>query len=139
MIRVALNNERGYPVAAGFIKKLAEKAAKMEKKIRGEVEINIVDNNEIKKLNRKWRGVNAPTDVLSFSWEEDKTVPAKLLGQIVVSYPKIVVQAKEFGVPVKEELGRMIAHGLLHLAGHEHASHKSAKKMFTLQESILCH
>ncbi|MCX6782301.1 MAG: rRNA maturation RNase YbeY [Candidatus Magasanikbacteria bacterium] len=139
MIKVLFFNENKYPVEEKFVKKITAVASGHEKKICGIVEIALVDNKDICKLNRIWRGKNSATDVLSFAWSEEKSIKAPMLGQIFVSYPKIIKQANENEIPVKEELGRMIVHGLLHISGYGHGSAKQAKKMFALQEKILKH
>ncbi len=116
------------------------------------LEVNIVGDKEIKDLNFRYRGKNKVTDVLSFAWQEDKIfysatlqrtiawhdfAKSKNLGQIYVCYPQIVRQAKEFRVKIKEEFVRMLAHGFLHIIGHDHIKKKEAEKMFKIQEEIV--
>src|SRR3989339_91553 len=103
-------------------------------KINGEVEVNIVGDKEIKDLNFRYRGLNKPTDVLSFAWKEDKIIRTNYLGQIYISYPQISRQAKELAIEAKEEFVRMLAHGFLHIIGHDHIEKKEAKVMFGIQE-----
>jgi probable rRNA maturation factor len=105
--------------------------------ISGEVEVNIVGDKEIKDLNFHYRGLNKPTDVLSFAWQEDGIIKSKSLGQIYISYPQIVRQAKELSVNPKEEFVRMLAHGFLHIIGHDHGKKKEAEIMFGIQEEIV--
>lgn len=119
------------------LEKIAQVAAKKEKKIKGIVELNIIGDAEMTKLNFKFRGKKYPTDVLSFAWSEDEFMKSPYLGQIYICQNQIVRQSKELNIPQKEEFARMLAHGLLHLAGHEHHEVQEAKKMFSLQESIL--
>lgn len=137
MIKVLFFNEKRYPVAENFVRKIAVVVAKSEKNLSGTIEIAIVDNDKIRELNRIWRGKNKVTDVLSFAWSDDKKIAAGMLGQIFISYPKILKQAKEYNVPVKEELARMAAHGILHIAGYTHGRAVDAKKMFAGQEKIV--
>ena len=117
--------------------KLAQAASKKEKKIKGIVEVNLVGDSEMTKLNFQFRGKKYPTDVLSFAWSEDDLMPTMYLGQIYICQNQIKRQAKEMGIAQKEEFARMFVHGLLHLAGHEHSEVKEAKKMFGLQEGVL--
>ncbi len=107
-------------------------------KENGELEVNIVGDKEIKDLNFRYRGKNKTTDVLSFAWQEDKLVKTKNLGQIYICYPQIVRQAKEFKVKIKEEFVRMLAHGFLHIIGHDHEKKKEAEIMFKIQEEVVC-
>ncbi len=137
MIKIIFFNENKYTVAESFVQKIAMVAASHEKKLSGIIELALVDNSKIRSLNRIWRGKNKITDVLSFAWTEEKKITGEMLGQIFISYPRILKQSKEYNVPVKEELARMITHGLLHLAGYKHGQTKNAKKMFALQEVIL--
>ena len=120
------------------IKKVVNFLSKKERKIKGEVEINIVDNKEIKKLNKIYRGINSPTDVLSFAWQEEKSLKnSNFLGQIYLSAKQIKIQSKEYKVSEKEEFVRMLVHGLMHLIGFDHQKEREAKRMFQKQESYL--
>lgn len=112
-------------------------AARAEKKIRGTVEVTIVGDKEIQKLNKQYRGLNKVTDVLSFAWEEDPIVPSSMLGQIYISYPQIKRQAGDFAVTPKNEFVRMLVHGLLHIVGYDHLVKREADVMFALQEKIV--
>lgn len=136
MIVVRYYKASACPYSQSFVENVAEQAAHHEKKIRGSVEITMVSEATMKKLNREHRGKNVATDVLSFPWEESKGA-ATILGELFICYPYIVRQAKRFTVPVKEEFVRMLAHGLLHLVGHDHVKTAEASKMFSLQEKIV--
>lgn len=138
MIKVEVNFKiKDSLLSANALQKIAATAAKKEKKIKGIVEINLIGDSEMTKLNFQFRGKKYPTDVLSFPWLDDDFVPSPYLGQIYICPPQIKRQAKELGVAVKTEFARMFVHGLLHLAGHEHSEVGEAKKMFGLQESVL--
>lgn len=137
MIEVEFINRGKYPITKKMIETVAKKAGRYEKKIAGKVEVVLIGNSEMKKLNQSWRGKNSTTDVLSFAWAEEKTVVSRCLGQIFISWPQIAAQAKEYGVKPIEELKRMLVHGLLHLIGYEHTKRADAEKMYLLQERIL--
>lgn len=130
-------NQKKYPVARASIVKAIKEAAKKNKNIRGRVEVLLTDNAGIKKLNKIWRNINRPTDVLAFAWAEENRIKSDYLGQIIISYPMVAAQAKEYGVKAKEEFIRMLVHGLLHLVGFNHERSAEAKKMFNFQESII--
>lgn len=119
------------------VDKILALIAKYEKKVKGELEVNIISAVEIKQLNKRYRGINKPTDVLSFAWQEDKKIKTENLGQIYLCYERIVAQAKEHGVPAREEFVRILVHGVLHLVGYDHCEPKEAEKMFNLQEKIV--
>lgn len=138
MITVEVNFKvKNSPLSAKDLQKIAVNAAKKDKKIKGIVEINLIGDGEMTKLNFKFRGKKYPTDVLSFVWSDDDFIPSPYLGQIYICPSQIKRQSKEMGINEKEEFARMFVHGLLHLAGHEHSEIKEAKKMFSLQEEIL--
>jgi len=139
MIEIEIINKDKYPIDKKMFFLAAEKLAKADKKLRGRVEVIIVDNRSMRKMNKEWRGIDKTTDVLSFAWLESGNFPGEEtpLGQIFISYPRIVAQAKECGVSLKEEMARMFTHGLLHLIGYDHTWIKDAEKMFALQERII--
>jgi len=97
----------------------------------GEVSVSLVNNEEIHELNLKYRGIDAPTDVLSFPMD------GYILGDIVISMEKAIEQAKEYGYGIERELGFLVAHGMLHLLGYDHEDKSSEREMFTAQEGIL--
>jgi probable rRNA maturation factor len=88
--------------------------------------LTLVDDDEIHQLNRQHRGVDRPTDVLSFPLVDDAhgfALPPSLpreLGDVVVSYPRAVAQAEEYGHSVERELTYLVVHGVLHILGHDH-------------------
>lgn len=138
MIKVIYNAKaNGAPLGAKDILAVARAVSKFEKKIKGEIEFNAVSEAEIKKLNSRLRGVNKSTDVLSLAWQEDKRVSSDLFGQIFLCFSYLKKQAGRFNRPIKEECLRMAAHGLLHLAGHDHKIGRQAKKMFKIQEKAV--
>lgn len=95
--------------------------------------VHVIGDARMKALNRKYRGVNATTDVLSFPTERDTND----LGDLFISAPQIRRQAKQYGAAAKEEFVRMLAHGVLHLLGHDHQHAREARKMFALQEKLV--
>lgn len=119
-------------------------AARAENLPPADVAVTVVDNEQIHALNKEYRQVDRPTDVLSFplwepeeDWvitEEEETVP---LGDIVISYPKAKEQAEEYGHSIERELGFLAVHGFLHLLGYDHETAEEEKEMFQRQEEIL--
>lgn len=98
-----------------------------------ELSILLTDNDEIRELNREYRGKDKPTDVLSFPMDDEC-----MLGDIVISIEKAVSQAGEFGVSFDEEMARLLVHGLLHLAGYDHVKGgRQAKKMKEKEEELM--
>lgn len=101
--------------------------------------IIIVDNNKIHEINKEYRGIDRPTDVISFALEEDEDyeVKERLLGDIFISIDKVYEQAKEYNHSVKRELFFLVTHGFLHLLGYDHMKKEDEEIMFPLQEKIL--
>jgi len=101
--------------------------------------IIIVDNKEIHKINKEYRGIDRETDVISFALEEGETIdePVKTLGDIYISIDRVYSQANEYGHSVKRELFFLVTHGFLHLLGYDHMNKEDEEKMFSLQEEIL--
>lgn len=100
----------------------------------------IVDNNYIHKLNKEYRGVDRPTDVISFALEDNgsmETEFGRVLGDIYISIDKAREQAKEYGHSLKRELSFLSIHGFLHLLGYDHMDSEEEKEMFEIQELIL--
>lgn len=80
-----------------------------------EVSILLTDDDGIRELNKKYRSIDRPTDVLSFSMDD-----SSMLGDIVVSLERVSAQAAQYGVTFDTELSRLLVHGLLHLLGYDH-------------------
>lgn len=114
--------------------------------VRGVVEVNILvgDDALLQRLNRDYRNVDQPTDVLSFGDDEDHSsfvVPPgtpRYIGDIAVSYQRVVEQAAEYGHSQQRELCYLVAHGVLHLLGYDHeAGEEQALAMRDKEETIL--
>lgn len=108
-----------------------------------EISVTIVTNDEIHQLNKKFRGIDSPTDVLSFplidfNKEElpvnDETI---YLGDIVISMDRAKEQAESYGHSLRRELGFLTAHSMLHLLGYDHMVADEERVMFKKQEEIL--
>lgn len=114
-----------------------------------EMSLTFVLNDEIRQLNKKYRGVDRATDVISFAAEEtgDESsfeIPAELraelpenLGDLFICLDKVPEQARFLGHSAERELGFLVVHGFLHLNGYDHEQPADEKKMFTLQREIL--
>ena len=104
--------------------------------------IIIVDNNTIHKINKDYRGIDRPTDVISFALEDEKDMildseVGRILGDIYISIDKCREQAKEYGHSFLRELAFLSVHGFLHLQGYDHMEKKDEEVMFKLQDDIL--
>ncbi|MBU5595166.1 rRNA maturation RNase YbeY [Amphibacillus sp. MSJ-3] len=111
-----------------------------------EISITFVDNQTIQELNRNYRQIDRPTDVISFALQEQgegevailgEQIPPLTLGDIVISVEKVKEQATEYKHSLKREYSFLALHGFLHLLGYDHLNKKDEQIMFNKQEEIL--
>lgn len=122
------------------LKKLLEFALKYQNLTNVDFNVILVSEDKIHEINKKYRGIDRPTDVISFALEDNKDIEYdnyRLLGDIYICDKKVLDQAKEYGHSVKRELSFLAVHGLLHLLGYDHMKPEDEKVMFGLQEEIL--
>ena len=102
-----------------------------------EISVYITNDEEIRKLNKTYRGKDKATDVLSFPLDENFE-GYRLLGDIVISQDTAERQARELDHSLKEEVKRLLIHGLVHLLGYDHEKGEEEEKKFKeLEERIL--
>ena len=103
-----------------------------------DITIIIEDDPFIQKLNRQYRGINSPTDVLSFDIDHiDPETGRRYLGDIIISAETASRQAQEHGVQIMDEIRLLIVHGILHLFGFDHSSPEEEREMWSKQEEII--
>ena len=107
-----------------------------------ELSVVITDDETVQDLNRRYRAVDAPTDVLSFGPGPDDTFmtppgSAHQVGEIVISYPEAARGAEEAGDAIDEELEHLLVHGILHLLGYDHESPEEGRAMRAREEALL--
>ena len=108
-----------------------------------EISVTIVDNEEIRKINNKYRNIDRATDVLSFPLIDfdNEDLPndgSKIyLGDIIISIERAKEQANEYSHSLDREVGFLNAHSMLHLLGYDHMVPEEEKVMFAKQEEIL--
>ncbi|GIP57745.1 rRNA maturation RNase YbeY [Paenibacillus sp. FSL W8-0186] len=132
---------------------LLQKAGEAEGVTDGEVALTFVTDEEIHTLNREYRGIDRPTDVLSFamneSVEEEQEIVYELeegeelegfgdmLGDIIISVETAKAQSEEYGHSLNREIGFLFVHGFLHLLGYDHQDEASEAEMMGKQEAVL--
>lgn len=111
-----------------------------------EAGLAITGQIKIRKLNREYRGIDKPTDVLSFALQENRGRIRKFalppdgiarLGDVVISFPQAAAQAAERGHSTEKELALLVIHGILHLLGYDHLKKKDATVMESKEASLL--
>jgi len=113
-------------------------AAALLKPAQGAVNIVMVDDREIRRLNRRYRGKDKPTDVLSFSYLDDGVDTADAtVGDVFFSHETLARDAKRLGVAVPDLALRLVVHGMLHVIGYDHESDADAARMERRERTIL--
>ncbi len=121
------------------IDSLLDFACQKENVVNAEFNIIFVDKKTIHELNKKYRGVDRVTDVISFALEDNQTIElnVRLLGDIYLCIEKAEEQAIEYGHSFLRELCFLSIHGFLHLLGYDHMEKEEEEVMFQKQEEIL--
>lgn len=109
------------------------------------LEVNFIDNETIHQINKDYRHIDRPTDVISFAFLDEVEGEVSinyddhqfLLGEILISIDQAKIQAEEYGHSLHREICFLFVHGLLHLLGYDHQNEEEEKEMFGLQERIL--
>lgn len=106
----------------------------------GEMSVVLTDDVTVQKLNREWRKIDKPTNVLSFpaSTPKGAGLPA-LLGDVIVAYETLQREAADEAKPVLHHLTHLVVHGYLHLLGYDHQTDSEADAMEGLERQILAH
>ena len=108
------------------------------------MELSLVITNEerVQELNRIYRGKDEPTDVLSFALQDGEPFVAPPdgilhLGEVFISYPQAVTQAKEYNHSIELEVAILAIHGVLHLLGYDHETQEDEREMRTREEMVM--
>ncbi|MBP3401261.1 MAG: rRNA maturation RNase YbeY [Selenomonadales bacterium] len=126
-----------------IIEVLEETARVHEVDDLAEVSLMFTDDETIHEMNREYRGIDRPTDVLSFALEEGEEEEIyggpeeNLLGDIIISVETATRQAEEYGHSVEREMAFLALHGMLHLLGYDHMEEEERKEMRAQEEAIL--
>jgi probable rRNA maturation factor len=129
-----VNRQRRVPIAIRAITRAAERALSAVGRPGSDVEIDVVDDAEMRRLNARFRGVRRRTDVLAFPLE----LPgSSLVGQVVLSADTAQRQARRVGVPLTLELQLLATHGVLHLIGYDDRDPVEADLMHRREREIL--
>ena len=130
------NRQRRVPIHTARVARAAGRALTAVGRPAGLVEIAIVDDAEIRRLNARYRGIGRRTDVLAFPLETaDAALP--LLGQIVISADAARRQARKVGVPLALEFDLLVTHGTLHLVGWDDRDPVEADLMHRRERDVL--
>ena len=140
-INIEKNNEY-----ENIIEETIKKCFKNEKMENSKLYVSIIitNNENIQQLNKQYRNIDKKTDVLSFPMFEKEEIQKAVesenedvLGDIVISIPQVISQAKEYGHSIKRELAYMLVHGFYHLMGYDHIEEEDKNKMRKKEEEVL--
>ncbi len=147
------NNQDKLPIDVGItdmIERVIRKTLDYEGcDFSAEISVTIVDADEIRRINRQMRNIDAVTDVLSFpmlEFDENRKMITDdydldgdnlMLGDIVICAPRAKEQAEEFGHSFLREMAFLTVHSMLHLLGYDHMEEEQEREMFARQEEIL--
>ncbi len=123
---VEINNQTGYDLDWADLKSLAERA--LPEKAR--LSVAFIKASEIKKLNEKYRDSRGPTDVLAFKGDD-------LLGEVIIAPEVVEKQAKKNNLNFKDEIRRVLVHGILHLKGYDHKNKEDMRAMRREEKKFL--
>jgi probable rRNA maturation factor len=105
---------------------------------RAEISLCLTDDAQMRGLNARWRGMDRPTNVLSFPTVSlDRIGEAPVLGDIALAYETLAREAKESGQKLADHYRHLVAHGFLHLLGYDHQTGEAAERMEELEKRIL--
>lgn len=148
MVEIIYNNIEELKEEEAIIEKVVQAVLEEENVLRElDVNITITNNEEIHKINKEYRNVDRPTDVLSFPMFSREEIPTlkenanndveEILGDIIISIPKVKEQAEEYGHSFTRELAYLTTHGMLHLLGYDHMIDEEKEEMRAKEEKIL--
>ncbi len=114
-----------------LIKSCARKAAGLVL-LKGELSVAVVDDEEMREINRAYKSISRTTDVLAFEQDGEG-----LIGDVVISFDTARRRAALYGITFSEEIKRLVVHGVCHLAGHSHKKRREGEKMRAEELRIL--
>lgn len=137
------SNENSWKNYKSYLGEIANKVKEtLELKTEFAFSVIMVNDIEIQEINRRYRNIDRPTDVISFAMQEgediiDEHQPELMLGDIFINVDAVRRQAADYGHSLKREFCFLTAHGLLHLLGYDHMNPQEETAMIALQERVL--
>jgi len=146
-IETLIEKEFREDLDGGWVKKIVRQVLKAEG-VPSPYEVSLVftDSDTVQRLNRDYRGVDEPTDVLAFYMLPQKGTASSFalppdgvtrLGEVIISYPQALTQAKDQGHSLERELALLVIHGILHLLGYDHEKPEEESKMRERERELL--
>ena len=140
-ISVSFNDEPPGSIDPGRVENFISEVLKDLNLKNWDISLLFCDDAFIQNLNKQYRDIDSPTDVLSFEqgdeYFDDAGETRFMAGDIVISLDSLRFNAEEFNVDINEELKRLIVHGILHLNGMDHSDNSPEQEMLKFQEELL--
>lgn len=124
------------------IEAAAAKVSELYSLKKAELSVTLTDNLHIQSINRRYRGIDRPTDVISFALNESEEpeiqdAEVNILGDIIISLERAAEQAAEYGHSYRREVAFLTVHGLLHLLGYDHMEDEERQEMEEEQRVVM--
>lgn len=140
-VEVQIEDRFAESVSAEWLSSAAQTTLQVVARDAGSLTVVVTDDETVRKLNREYLGIDAPTDVLSFGGESPDFVGAPdaegYLGDVLIAYPQAHAQAAAANHPVESELALLVVHGVLHLVGYDHQNPEDKAAMWSRQAESL--
>lgn len=124
------------------IEAAAARVSELYRLEKAELSVTLTDNLHIQAINRRYRGIDRPTDVISFALNESEEpviqdAEVNILGDIIISLERAAEQAAEYGHSYRREVAFLTVHGLLHLLGYDHMEDEERQEMEEEQRAVM--
>lgn len=121
-----------------LLERAAQATLDLQAALDADLTLVLTEDEQVRELNRLYRGVDAPTDVLAFpAGEPDPETGRLYLGDVILSMQRAAAQAAAGGHSLEAELQLLVVHGVLHLLGHDHAGGEDKARMWAAQSEVL--
>ncbi|MCD4694156.1 rRNA maturation RNase YbeY [bacterium] len=134
---IEINNKAGFRVDLKEVEDVVKKFLDYYKLKNYKISIALIDDEEIREINKNYRNLDMATDVLSFPSSEKEKKEDKFLGEVLINYSQTERQASHFSHTAWEEFIFILIHGLLHLLGYDDLSKEDKEEMISLGESFI--
>lgn len=141
-MKVYIDNRQSSMELSAVLREMFEKVIKESLLVEGkslnyEISLSFVTSDEIRELNKMYRGIDSETDVLSFPMGEMFNVDLPMLGDIIISVDKAMEQARDLGHSLERELAYLTAHSMFHLMGYDHIQEDDKRLMRSKEKLVM--
>jgi probable rRNA maturation factor len=131
---ISVGKPRSFPAVTAPVRAIVTATLALEQLRPGEIAVVLTDDAALRSLNRRWRGIDRATDVLSFPYAKRA---GRVSGDLAISLDRLREQARRYRTGQARELSRLVIHGTLHLAGHDHHRVGERRRMRVIERRAL--